>query len=81
MNGYVRGTTTQENSIEIFDRWGKKVYEKQHYDNTWGGISENNITVDKGIVVPVGTYYFILKLKVKITNKVKTYRGWAYMNY
>lgn len=72
---------SQENSIEVFDRWGEKVYEKDNYDNTWGGVSENSITIDKGTIVPVGTYYYILKIKDKLTRKVKTYKGWVYINY
>ena len=72
---------SQENSIEVFDRWGELIYEKDNYDNTWGGISENSITVDKGTIVPVGTYYYILKIKDKITNKVRAYKGWVYINY
>lgn len=72
---------TQENDIEIFDRWGNNVYKKNNYDNTWGGISENNKTYQKGGLLPVGTYYFILKIKDKITNKNKVYKGWVYINY
>lgn len=72
---------SQENSIEVYDRWGKLVYKTENYNNNWGGISENSLTIDKGIVVPVGTYFFILKLKDKVTNKYKTYRGWVYINY
>ena len=72
---------SQENSIEIFDRWGESIYTKDNYDNTWGGISENSITIDKGTLVPAGTYYYILKIKDKLTNKVKTYKGWVYINY
>lgn len=72
---------TQENNIEVFDRWGNNVYVKDNYDNLWGGISENNKTYKKGTLLPVGTYYFILKIKDKITHKNKVYKGWVYINY
>jgi len=72
---------TQENSIEIYDRWGGLLYKKKNYDNSWGGISENSRTVEKGHLVPVGTYFFILKIIDKNTQEEKIYKGWVYINY
>jgi len=54
--------------IEIFNRWGNLVYEKERYGNTqswgdyeawWDGRSTNNLQVgnDK---LPAGTYFYIL---------------------
>ena len=38
------------NILQVFNRWGKKVYEQQNYDNQWdgGGLSE-------------GTYFYIFR--------------------
>ena len=72
---------SQDNDIEVFDRWGNNVYIKDNYDNTWGGISENSKTYKKGTLLPVGTYYFILNIKDKITQEYKAYKGWVYINY
>lgn len=72
---------TQENSIEIYDRWGSLLYKRKNYDNSWGGFSEHNRTLAKGTLVPVGTYFYFLKVKDELTNKVKTYKGWVYVNY
>ncbi len=72
---------TQENTIEIYDRWGSVIYIKNNYDNSWGGISENRNTFDKGELVPAGTYFYFLKVKDKVTNREKVYKGWVYINY
>jgi len=72
---------SQENKIQIFDRWGSVIYIKDNYDNSWGGIAENDLTVDEGTLVPVGTYYYFIKIKDKITLEYKVYKGWVYINY
>ena len=36
--------------LEIFDRWGNRVYASSNYENNWGG--ENN---------PEGTYFYVLQ--------------------
>ncbi len=51
-----------DNELSIFNRWGVEVYNKKGYDNSWGGISEGRTTIAKGEELPVGTYYYVLKL-------------------
>jgi gliding motility-associated-like protein len=46
----------QGNSLKIFNRWGNEVYSASPYLNGWHGQS------NKGIDLPDGTYYYILKL-------------------
>ncbi|MFL5752855.1 MAG: nidogen-like domain-containing protein [Bacteroidia bacterium] len=41
----------KDNQLTIYDRWGKKIYEKKNYDNSWNGDDH-----------PDGTYYYILNL-------------------
>ena len=36
--------------IEIFNRWGSRVYQSDNYQNDWGGDD-----------LPVGTYYYVIK--------------------
>lgn len=51
------------NSIEIFNRWGKLVFEANQYDNTnqvFRGISEGKNTVNKSSELPSGTYFYII---------------------
>lgn len=49
------------NSLEIFDRWGKVVYSKKNYANDWNAKGCHD-----------GTYYFILK-----TSDGKNYPGFV----
>jgi len=43
------------NMVQIFDKWGDVVYEKQGYNNEWRGQG------NKG-ELPDGTYYYLVKL-------------------
>jgi hypothetical protein len=55
-----------DNSIEIYNRWGVKVYETQGYDNSirvFRGYSEGRVTINKSEPLPNGTYYYVLKYK------------------
>ena len=47
----------KDNSVEIFNRWGNRVYFKSPYDNSWKGKS------DKGVDLPDGTYFYVIDLK------------------
>ena len=56
------------NSVNIFNRWGVKVWNKSNYDNgkvVWDGKSNG------GAALPDGTYFYIIK-----ANK-KVYKGWV----
>jgi len=56
-------------SLEIFNRYGTKVYAKTNYTNEWFGQSQD------GDELPVGTYYYVMKYQ---GGKVKT--SWVYIN-
>src|SRR5699024_1455044 len=43
--------------IKIFNRYGTEVYSKNNYVDEWEGQSDN------GNTLPVGTYYYIIRLK------------------
>ena len=70
--------------IEVFNRWGNKVYVKEHYGdiNIWGspvsawwdGRSNQKNSVS-GAELPVGTYFYILTL-----NSSKILNGYIYLN-
>ena len=55
--------------LQIFNRYGMKVYSKSNYTNEWGGKSDN------GDDLPDGTYYYVINFN---NGKVKT--GWIYIN-
>ena len=53
-----------KNTVQIFNRWGVKVYEADGYNNNtvaFSGISEGRVTVSKSEGLPSGTYFYIVK--------------------
>ncbi|MFD2719530.1 gliding motility-associated C-terminal domain-containing protein [Hymenobacter monticola] len=42
-------TANTRSKLEIFNRWGRKVYEQNNYANNWGGDNQ-----------PAGVYYYLL---------------------
>lgn len=55
--------------LEIFNRYGTKVYTKANYSKEWYGQS------DKGDELPDGTYYYVIE-----RNNVPNKTGWIYIN-
>jgi len=55
--------------VEIFNRYGTKVYSKSNYENEWFGQS------DSGNELPNGTYYFVIDF-----TDLETKTGWIYIN-
>ena len=55
--------------IEIFSRWGQKVYEKRNYSNEWHGQNMN------GGTLPDSTYYYVITL-----NSEETKTGWIFIS-
>ncbi|RYZ55069.1 MAG: gliding motility-associated C-terminal domain-containing protein, partial [Sphingobacteriales bacterium] len=56
--------------LEIYNRYGMKVYEMNDYSNQWYGQS------DKGEELPDGTYYYVIMFKDAKSTKT----GWIYIN-
>lgn len=51
------------NTVQIFNRWGVKVFETKAYDttgNVFAGYSDGKGTINKNEKLPTGTYYYIL---------------------
>ena len=48
--------------LQIFNRWGAKIYESNNYLNDWNGDSHNS-SVGVAGKVPTGTYYYIINLR------------------
>ena len=61
---FIRGLDCYpNNSVQIFDRWGVKVFEVDGYDNNtkvFRGISEGRTTVSQSKALPSGTYFYTL---------------------
>lgn len=55
--------------LEIFNRYGRKVYSKSNYIDEWYGQADN------GNDLPTGTYYYVIEF-----NDLPTKTGWIYIN-
>lgn len=49
--------------LEVYNRWGNRVYKAKTYQNNWNGKTTEGIHV--GDDVPAGTYYYILTIDNK----------------
>ncbi|MBE7652481.1 InlB B-repeat-containing protein [Tenacibaculum finnmarkense] len=61
------------NTVKVFNRWGKKVYYKKGYQNTWDATA-----TDTGTKLPVGSYIYMINLNEAGTKPVQ---GMIYINY
>jgi len=64
-------TAFPNSQLQIFNRWGNKVYDVSPYNNDWDGTS------NAGNELPVGTYYYILD-KGRANTTIET--GFVYLN-
>jgi gliding motility-associated-like protein len=62
-------TGFEVSKLEIYNRWGRKVYEKSNYLDEWHGQNMN------GGTLPDSTYYYVIKLS---TSEIKT--GWIFLS-
>ncbi len=63
-------------TLQIFNRWGNMVYSQNPYDNKWDG-KPNQMSLGKDLL-PSGTYYYILDLKV---DDIKPMKGYVQLQY
>jgi gliding motility-associated-like protein len=54
--------------VQVFDRYGNKLYSKNNYTNEWDGTAN-------GFDLPTGAYYYVITFNNN-TNKT----GWVYIN-
>ena len=57
--------------IEIFNRYGSKIYEKSDYIDQWCGVNQDNE------IVPVGTYFYV----IYFNSTKEPITSWIYVNY
>jgi gliding motility-associated-like protein len=69
----IQNTNGKRVSLEVYNRWGNRVYKADDYQNDWGGEVTEGFFV--GREVPDGTYYYI----IVIDNKDK-YAGFITVN-
>ena len=51
-----------QNKVTVFNRWGKEIYSKINYDNTWDGKGDD----DKPM--PDDTYFYVIEMGEKTFN-------------
>ncbi|MHC5202087.1 gliding motility-associated C-terminal domain-containing protein [Myroides sp. LJL119] len=71
------------NRVEIFNRWGSKVYETSNYNsngNVFRGYSDGKITVDKDAKLPTGTYYYVITYQYQKDGVMKNVKKAGYLH-
>lgn len=71
------------NKVEIYNRWGVKVYETSAYDtngNVFRGISEGRGTISQNEKLPTGTYFYILSFLDENGGTKTKKAGYLYIN-
>ena len=63
------------NFLEVYNRWGSRIYTKSGYLNEWDGTSENSMNVGGG-ALPSGVYFYIINLG----DGSKVIKGYIYLN-
>jgi len=67
--------------IEVFNRWGTKVYYYNNNGSTspswWDGYATVGLLQSNRKPLTVGTYYYIIHLNNKVKDKIT---GWIYLN-
>ncbi|WP_316788087.1 Ig-like domain-containing protein [Pedobacter frigoris] len=56
----IENTLGRQISLEVYNRWGNRIYRSSKYENNWGGKTTEGIHI--GDEVPAGTYYYIIKI-------------------
>ena len=62
-----------KNTVEIYNRWGIKVYDVAGYNNNsiaFRGVSDGRVTVSQSEGLPSGTYFYILKYEDSENNGI-----------
>ena len=62
-----------KNTVEIYNRWGVKVYNGEGYNNNtiaFRGVSEGRNTVSQSEGLPSGTYFYVLKYEDSENNGI-----------
>ena len=70
-----------ENTIEIFNRWGAKVYNASGYGQNgryFTGVSNARGVISQSSLLPTGTYFYILKYKSS-SGELKERKGYLYL--
>jgi len=62
--------------VQIFNRWGAKIFEAYNYQNDWNGTVKSN-AIGSANKISTGTYYYILRINEE--NTIETVTGYFYV--
>jgi gliding motility-associated-like protein len=62
--------------VSIFNRWGKRVYYSNNYQNNWGGYHDGSGQTMGSNKLPTGTYYYVVKI---VGSGYKPITGYIYL--
>jgi len=54
--------THPNNELKVFNRYGALVYSKTHYENDWDGTANVSGVVNRGDMLPTGTYFYVITI-------------------
>jgi gliding motility-associated-like protein/uncharacterized repeat protein (TIGR01451 family) len=54
--------THPNNELKVFNRYGALVYSKAHYENDWDGTANVSGVVNRGDMLPTGTYFYVITI-------------------
>ena len=63
--------THPNNELKVFNRYGALVYSKAHYENDWDGTANVSGVVNRGDMLPTGTYFYVITIGDGMVKK-----GW-----
>ena len=50
------------NELKVFNRYGALVYSKTRYENDWNGTANVSGVVNRGDMLPTGTYFYVITI-------------------
>ena len=53
---------SQDNNLQIYNRYGVMVFSKDNYKNEFGGYSNRNLVIQKNKGLPSGIYFYLITL-------------------
>ena len=63
--------------VQIFNRWGKMVYQSNNYQNNWrGNFNTGGATIGSSTKLPTGTYYYIVNV---LSSGFEPITGYIYL--
>lgn len=71
-----------DNTVEIFNRWGVKVFETVNYginNNVFRGFSNARATISPNELLPIGTYFYLLNIKYKNKGSFQNIKKSGYL--